>query len=80
MKRGPSPDIRSALGERMRRLDRFAADLNIVLIMFAIGLATLDLTFLVTQRVVERLPELVRVNYVEQSASAGDAAAQKALP
>ena len=36
-----------------RRLDRIAADLNILLLMFAIGLATLDLTFIVTQQVID---------------------------
>ena len=47
---------RSRRREWLRRLDRIAADLNVLLVMFAIGLATLDLTFLVTQRVIDRLP------------------------
>ena len=51
--------------EWVRRLDRVAADLNVVLVMFAIGLATLDLTFLVTQRIVDRLPEVTRVVAVD---------------
>ena len=55
----------SALKERLRRLDRIAADLNVLLFVFAIGLATLDLTFLLTERVIDRLPEVVRVTYVD---------------
>ena len=35
MKREPSPDIRFARREWVRRVDRFAADLNIVLMIFA---------------------------------------------
>lgn len=53
--------------EWVRRLDRFAADLNVVLVMFAIGLATLDLTFLVTQRIVDRLPEMTRMVAVDST-------------
>jgi hypothetical protein len=45
----------------LRRLDRVAADLNILLIVIAVGLATLDLTFLVTQKVVEHLPPITRI-------------------
>lgn len=57
----PSPPLR----ERLRRLDRIAGDLNVVLVIFAIGLATLDLTFLVTQRVIDRLPQMTRIGQVE---------------
>ena len=46
------------------RLDRVAADLNLLLVVLAIGLATFDLTFLVIQRVIERLPGMTRVTYV----------------
>src|SRR5438105_14839689 len=49
--------------EWLRRLDRIAADLNVLLIAFAIGLATLDLTFLLTQHVIDRLPQTTRVVY-----------------
>ena len=45
----------------LERVDRIAADLNVVLLVFAVGLATLDLTFLVTQRVVDRLPQVTRL-------------------
>jgi hypothetical protein len=45
----------------LQRVDKVAADLNVVLLIFAVGLATLDFTFLVTQKVVERLPEVTRM-------------------
>jgi len=45
----------------LQRVDKIAADLNIVLLIFAVGLATLDFTFLVTQKIVDRLPEVTRV-------------------
>ena len=44
-----------------QRIDRIAGDLNVVLLVFAVGLATLDLTFMVTQRVVDRLPQVARL-------------------
>jgi hypothetical protein len=50
-------------------LDRIAADLNVLLILFAIGLATLDLTFLVAYHVVDRLPKMTRVVYADMPAS-----------
>jgi hypothetical protein len=43
------------------RIDRIAGDLNVVLLIFAVGLATLDLTFMVTQKVVDRLPQVTRL-------------------
>jgi hypothetical protein len=46
-----------------RRLDRIAGDLNVLLVVIAVGLATLDLTFLLTQKIVERLPPVTRVVY-----------------
>jgi hypothetical protein len=48
-------------GQLIGRIDKIAADLNVVLLIFAVGLATLDLTFLVTQRVVDRLPQVTRL-------------------
>ena len=45
----------------MERVDRLAGDLNVVLLIFAVGLATLDLTFMVTQKVVDRLPQVTRL-------------------
>lgn len=55
-----SRKVRGA-GQFMRRVDKIAADLNVVLLIFAVGLATLDLTFLVTQKVVDRLPQVTRL-------------------
>jgi hypothetical protein len=49
--------------EFVRRLDRVAADLNVLLVVIALGLATLDFTFLVTQKVVDSLPPVSRVTY-----------------
>ena len=62
-----------------KRLDRIAADLNVVLVVFAVGLATLDLTFLVTQRVIERLPQVTRVTWdaAPPATLPGDAAQHK---
>jgi len=48
-------------GQLMERIDKIAADLNVVLLVFAVGLATLDLTFIVTQKVVDRLPQVTRL-------------------
>jgi hypothetical protein len=45
----------------IQRAERIAADLNVVLLIFAVGLATLDLTFMVTQKVVDRLPQVTRL-------------------
>ena len=45
----------------MQRVDKVAADLNVVLIVFAVGLATLDFTFMVTQKVIDRLPQVTRM-------------------
>ena len=47
--------------ELLQRIDRVAGDLNVLLVVVAIGLATLDLTFLVTQNVVNHLPPITRV-------------------
>ena len=49
----PTLRNRSRRMDWWRRLDHIAADLNILLLMFAIGLATLDLTFIVTQQVID---------------------------
>jgi len=53
----------------MRRLDRAAADLNVLLVVFAIGLAVLDVTFLLSEQVIDRLPQVVRVVDVERPAA-----------
>jgi hypothetical protein len=78
--REPPSATPSALKEWLRRLDRIAADLNVLLVMFAIGLAMLDLTFLVTQRLIDRLPELTRVTYVAQPSPPNMVAGQPDFP
>jgi hypothetical protein len=45
----------------LHRIDCIAGDLNMVLVVFAIGLAVVDLTFLAAERVIDRLPEMTRV-------------------
>jgi len=44
----------------LQRVDRVAGDLNVLLVVVAIGLATLDFTFLVTQKVIDHLPPVTR--------------------
>ena len=80
MTREPAPPNTSAPKEWLRRLDRIAADLNVLLIMFAIGLATLDLTLFVSQRLIDRLPEMTRVVYVAEPAPPNVAAGQRSVP
>jgi hypothetical protein len=58
--------------EWLRRLDRVAADLNVLLVMFAFGLAMLDLTCLATQRLLDRLPQMTRVVYADAPHSVAD--------
>lgn len=58
-----NPSVRK---EWLRRLDRTAGELNVLLVVFVIGLATLDLTFLVSERVIDRLPQVTRVVDVER--------------
>ena len=58
-----SPHNRLSIKELVRRADRVAADLNVLLVVVAIGLAALDMTFLVTQKVVDNLPPITRVTY-----------------
>jgi hypothetical protein len=48
-------------GQLLQRVDKVAADLNVLLLVFAVGLATLDFTFLVTQKVIDRLPQVTRL-------------------
>jgi hypothetical protein len=64
-----SPHNPSGRREWLRRLDRAAADLNALLVVFAIGLAALDVTFAFSQRIIDRLPQVTRVVDVEQPAA-----------
>jgi hypothetical protein len=50
-----------SMKEMLQRIDRVTGDLNVLLVVIAIGLATLDLTFLVTQNVVNHLPPITRI-------------------
>ena len=58
-----SPQKRLLIKEMLRRVDRAAGDLNVLLVVVAIGLAALDMTFLVTQKVIDNLPPITRVSY-----------------
>ena len=58
-----SPRSRVLVKDALRRIDRVAGDLNVLLVVIAIGLATLDVTFLLTQKVIDHLPQVTRVTY-----------------
>ena len=58
-----SPQNRMSVRALLRRIDQLAADLNVFLVVVAIGLATLDVTFFVTQKVVDHLPPIKRMTY-----------------
>lgn len=74
------PGWRIRVRQSVRRVDRAAGDLNVVLAVFAIGLAVLDVTFLVTEQVVARLPEAPRAAYVDTAAAPLLPPNQRALP
>ena len=57
------PRRRVLFRDTLRRIDRVAGDLNVLLVVVAIGLATVDVTFLLTQKVIERLPQVTRITY-----------------
>jgi hypothetical protein len=57
-----SPQKRLQIREMLRRLDAAAANLNVLLVVIAMGLAMLDFTFLVTQRVIDNLPPITRLS------------------
>ena len=57
-----SPQNRLLIKELAHRIDRVAADLNVLLTVVAIGLAALDMTFLITQKVVDHLPPITRMS------------------
>jgi hypothetical protein len=61
---------RQSLKEALRRIDRVAADLNVLLVVIAIGLAALNVTFLFTQKVIDHLPPITRVTYDSYSSPA----------
>lgn len=61
MRRMRLSETTPARKERQHRVNRIVADLNVLLAIFAIGLAVLDLTFFVSEKIVDRLPQAVRV-------------------
>jgi hypothetical protein len=63
----PRTSLAKLCTAQLKRLDRVAGDLNVVLVMFAIGLATLDLTFVASQELLDHLPELTHVVRVDGS-------------
>jgi hypothetical protein len=58
-----SPHNRLSVKTLLRRIDQIAADLNVLLVVVAIGLAALDMTFFLTLKVVDHLPPVTRVTY-----------------
>jgi hypothetical protein len=59
----------TARKEWLRRLDRVAGDLNVLLVVVAIGLAALDATMLFSQRLLNSLPTVTRVVYEQAPAT-----------
>ena len=57
-----APQSRPALREFFRRVDRVAGDLNVLLVVLAMGLAMLDFTMFVTQRMIDNLPPITQVS------------------
>lgn len=57
-----SPHRRLSLKEMGQRVDRAAGHLNVLLLVIALGLATLDFTFFVTEKVVDSLPPITVSN------------------
>jgi hypothetical protein len=58
-----SPQTRLSIKEKLGRIDRVAADLNVLLVVVAIGLAVLDVTFVVTQAAIDNMPPITRISY-----------------
>jgi hypothetical protein len=57
-----SPQTRLSLKDLAQRVDRAAGHLNVLLVVIALGLATLDITFFVTEKVVDNLPPITVSN------------------
>ena len=58
-----SPRKRFSVKALLRRIDHTAADLNVLLVVIAIGLAALDMSILLTQKIVDHLPPVTRISY-----------------
>lgn len=69
MMKYPSPQSRPSFREFIRRVDRVAADLNVLLVVVAMGLAMLDFTFFVTQHMIDNLPPITQVSDNQQPPS-----------
>jgi hypothetical protein len=64
---------------QLKRLERVAGDLNVVLVMFAIGLATLDVTFVASQKLLDYLPALTHVTLVDGSGTRANSETTSAI-
>jgi hypothetical protein len=62
-----SPQSRLSLKELLDRVDRAAASLNVLLVIIALGLAMLDTTFFVTEKIIDNLPPITHVGDSGQS-------------
>lgn len=56
------PQTHSSLKDLVQRVDRIAGHLNVLLVVIALGLATLDFTFFVTEKVIDSLPPITVSN------------------
>ena len=66
MLKHPLPQPRPSFREFFRRVDRVAGDLNVLLVVVAMGLAMLDFTFFVTERMIDSLPQITVVTDGQQ--------------
>jgi hypothetical protein len=66
MPRGPSLHNRPARKAWLGRLDQVVGSLNVLLVVIAIGLATLDLTCLFSEQIIDYLPQMARAFDVGQ--------------
>ncbi len=65
-----SPQTRLSLKELTERADRAAAALNALLVVIAIGLALLDTTFFLTEKIIDNLPPITQISDSGPSAHA----------
>jgi hypothetical protein len=65
----PLPQQRPSFREFFHRVDRVAADLNVLLVVVAMGLAMLDFTMFVTQHMIDNLPPVTVVSDNQQAPS-----------
>lgn len=65
-----SPQKRLLIKDLLGRLDRVAGDLNVLLLVVALGLAVLDFTFFVTQKTIDNLPPITQISDTQPPPSA----------